>query len=167
MRARSRSLAPPFSSHTPPPSSGMIAFSLIPACCALFASDALELKRRPLARDIAAYLLSLGLLVFAFHDGVIQVYEGAALVLLYIAFIIIVAVSPRVGARSGCPGLRLALTHACPLVRARVDVPARPRRPLPDSAPLPHARAGQAGQEEEVVRVAEEGGGGDSETAAC
>ena len=39
--------------------SGMIAFTAIPGFCGLFAGATLELKRRPLARDLGAYVLRL------------------------------------------------------------------------------------------------------------
>eukprot|EP00964_Phaeocystis_antarctica_P135281 scaffold99647_cov45-Phaeocystis_antarctica.AAC.2 len=38
--------------------SGMIAFTAIPGFCGLFAGRTLELKRRPLARDLGAHVLS-------------------------------------------------------------------------------------------------------------
>jgi len=47
----------------------MIAFTLIPGCCGVFAGRTLELKRRPLARDLGAYILSLLWLYKSFDDG--------------------------------------------------------------------------------------------------
>ena len=47
----------------------MIAFTLIPGCCGVFAGRTLELKRRPLARDLGAYILSLLWLYMCFEDG--------------------------------------------------------------------------------------------------
>ena len=49
--------------------SGMIAFSLIPAACGLFASSELYLKRRPLLRDEFFYLTSLGILIYIMYLG--------------------------------------------------------------------------------------------------
>ena len=52
--------------------SGMIAFTAIPGLCGLCCAEgrSLELKRRPLARDLGAYLLSLLWLCNCFRDGV-------------------------------------------------------------------------------------------------
>ena len=49
--------------------SGMIAFLLAPAICALGARQVLKLKRRPLAKNILFYVLSLFALCWFFMDG--------------------------------------------------------------------------------------------------
>ena len=49
--------------------SGMIAFLLAPAICALGAKQILKLKRRPLAKNILFYVLSLAALCWFFMDG--------------------------------------------------------------------------------------------------
>ena len=49
--------------------SGMIAFLLAPAICALGAKQVLKLKRRPLAKNILFYVLSLFALCWFFMDG--------------------------------------------------------------------------------------------------
>ena len=49
--------------------SGMIAFLLAPAICALGAKQILKLKRRPLAKNILFYVLSLFALCWFFMDG--------------------------------------------------------------------------------------------------
>lgn len=59
--------------------SGMVAFLLAPGVCAVSASKALVLKRRPLLRDIGFYTLSCASLVFFFHDGVVYAYEAGIL----------------------------------------------------------------------------------------
>ena len=76
--------------------SGMIAFSAIPAICGLAASSALDLKRRPLVRDVSFYSLGLAMLVLFFNDGQIQLWEGAALVSCYVVYVVVVAVSPSI-----------------------------------------------------------------------
>ena len=50
-------------------SGAQIAFCLIPGVCGLAVTDELELKRRPLLRDVIFYTLGLALLVAFFHDG--------------------------------------------------------------------------------------------------
>lgn len=76
--------------------SGMIAFCLIPGVCGLAVTDELELKRRPLLRDVIFYTLGLALLVAFFHDGKIQLIEGCTLVGMYVVYVIVVAVSPSI-----------------------------------------------------------------------
>ncbi|EOD22371.1 hypothetical protein EMIHUDRAFT_123760, partial [Emiliania huxleyi CCMP1516] len=60
--------------------SGMLAFTLIPGLCALVVPRTLRLKRRPVVRDAAGYLLSLALL----HRCVLRGHAsfGAALQML-------------------------------------------------------------------------------------
>ena len=70
--------------------SGMIAFTVIPGCCALATSKPLELKRRPLARDICMYLIALVLLHTAIADGVIQTAESYMLVALYLVYLLVI-----------------------------------------------------------------------------
>ncbi|KOO26303.1 sodium potassium calcium exchanger 5 [Chrysochromulina tobinii] len=70
--------------------SGMIAFTVIPGCCALATSKPLELKRRPLARDISMYLIALVLLHTAIADGVIQTAESYMLVALYLVYLLVI-----------------------------------------------------------------------------
>ena len=65
-------------------SSGMIAFLVIPGCCAIFALESLHLKRRPLARDEGTY--SAGLYTLrqpAFCRCLRHVPLSNALLLLY------------------------------------------------------------------------------------
>ena len=52
--------------------SGLIAFCIIPSCCAIFSKEPLALNRRPLARDVSAYLCSLGCLLFSLVDNKIE-----------------------------------------------------------------------------------------------
>jgi len=76
--------------------SGMIAFTVIPAVSALFAPDTLQLKRRPLLRDVGFYSVGLVLLVIFFGDGMIQLHEAVTLVCCYALYVLVVAVSPSV-----------------------------------------------------------------------
>ena len=59
--------------------SGMMAFALIPGLCALACDSTLLLTRRPLARDVVAYLISLVALQIVMADGVIVASEAASL----------------------------------------------------------------------------------------
>lgn len=74
--------------------SGMIAFSCIPAMCAFVSEIELKLKRRPLFRDQAFYLLALCTLCIAFHDGKITILESSMLVLVYVGHLTVVVFSP-------------------------------------------------------------------------
>jgi Ca2+/Na+ antiporter len=77
--------------------SGMIAFCVIPAACGLAAAPStLELKRRPLLRDITFYFIGLTCLVLFFADGAIQEIESVCLVSFYALYVLVVIVSPWV-----------------------------------------------------------------------
>ncbi len=78
--------------------SGMIAFLIIPGACALFTTDGIELllKRRPLLRDITAYLILLVMLYIFLQDSVISLWESASLVLAYVIYVAIVILSPKI-----------------------------------------------------------------------
>ena len=80
--------------------SGIIAFSLIPGTCGLFAGQTLLLKRRPLLRDVGTYTIALILLVIFIQPdpddtdpkakGNGQIHPGEAVTLFCIYFIYIV-----------------------------------------------------------------------------
>ena len=76
--------------------SGLIAFSVIPGACALFSGGTLELKRRPLVRDLLAYLSALIILCVFFSDGIIKLYEGIVMVVMYAVYVVLLFVSPKV-----------------------------------------------------------------------
>jgi len=76
--------------------SGLIAFLVIPSACALAAPAKLELKRRPLFRDVFTYAVALLLLCLAFSDGVIQAYEGIIMLIVYAVYLIVVISAPHV-----------------------------------------------------------------------
>lgn len=76
--------------------SGMIAFSLIPAACGLFASSELYLKRRPLFRDEFFYLTSLGILIYIMLDGIVHPWEAGLLVVNYCVYLTVIVFATRV-----------------------------------------------------------------------
>ena len=78
--------------------SGMIAFAIIPGLCALSATHDLVLKRRPLARDSATYVVALILLVIFMSDAVIEWWESMILFMVYVGYIALVFLSPRIRA---------------------------------------------------------------------
>mmetsp|Transcript_13005 Transcript_13005/g.25239 ORF Transcript_13005/g.25239 Transcript_13005/m.25239 type:complete len:589 (-) Transcript_13005:286-2052(-) len=79
--------------------SSVIAFSVIPGCCALFSGpfiEVLELKRRPLLRDIVVYTAALAMLISSFRDGQITLMESSAFLIMYFIYGLIVFFSPMV-----------------------------------------------------------------------
>eukprot|EP00494_Astrolonche_serrata_P030193 UN30460 len=74
--------------------SGLLAFSLLPAAVGLYSPDptgkGLELKRRPLIRDLTAYLLSLLVLFFCILGDPVPVWQPVILVVLYVLYIIVI-----------------------------------------------------------------------------
>lgn len=70
--------------------SGMIAFSMIPATCAMFSRHELNLKRRPLFRDEFFYLCALLWLIYIIHDGIVKFWESAILVSIYVVYLAVV-----------------------------------------------------------------------------
>ena len=76
--------------------SGMMAFSLIPGVCALACESPLLLTRRPLARDVIAYMLSLIALQVIMADGVVTASEAMCLLVFYAVYLVVVFVSPIV-----------------------------------------------------------------------
>jgi len=76
--------------------SGMIAFSLIPAACGLFAGKDLMLKRRPLFRDEFFYMASLLTLTYIIHDGLVHAWECALLVIVYCSYLVVIISATKV-----------------------------------------------------------------------
>jgi Ca2+/Na+ antiporter len=76
--------------------SGLIAFLIIPAACALSAPESLSIKRRPLLRDVCAYSTALVLLCLFFADGEIKTHEAFTLVIFYAFYVLVVALSPSI-----------------------------------------------------------------------
>lgn len=75
--------------------SGIIAFSLIPGTCGIFAGQTLFLKRRPLLRDITTYTTALICLFFFIDDGTITVLEASTLFSIYLIYLVILATAPK------------------------------------------------------------------------
>eukprot|EP00966_Prymnesium_polylepis_P210247 4869090-Prymnesium_polylepis.1 len=76
--------------------SGMIAFTVIPGACGLATKEPLELKRRPLARDVFAYSFALLLLYVALSAEVANTGHALAMVGLYVCYMLVVVCSPGV-----------------------------------------------------------------------
>lgn len=62
--------------------SGVIAFTAIPGLCALSVPEPMRLTRRPLARDVVAYIASLYALDRILRDGRVELAESTALLLM-------------------------------------------------------------------------------------
>ncbi|KAL6254193.1 hypothetical protein P5V15_014815 [Pogonomyrmex californicus] len=59
----------------------------VPACCALFANEVLNLEWWPVSRDTLAYAFTVLLLILTLRDGRIEWYEALILVACYILYI--------------------------------------------------------------------------------
>jgi len=70
--------------------SGMIAFMLIPASCALYSNRVMYVKRRPMLRDITFYSGALLMMILLLQDGQIVLWEAAALCGIYILYVLTV-----------------------------------------------------------------------------
>ena len=75
--------------------SGIIAFSLIPGTCGIFAGQTLFLKRRPLLRDVTTYTTALTCLVYFIDDGEIKWGEATVLFCIYLAYLVVLATAPK------------------------------------------------------------------------
>ena len=80
--------------------SGIIAFSLIPGTCGIFAGQTLFLKRRPLLRDVSTYTTALICLFFFINPedggvGKIEKFEAATLFSIYLIYLVILATAPK------------------------------------------------------------------------
>lgn len=74
----------------------MIGLMLIPGICGMAAKRDLELKRRPLTRDVIFYILSIVGLVIFLSDGRIYPLEGIYLLLIYLCYILLLIFAPMV-----------------------------------------------------------------------
>ena len=74
----------------------MIGLMLIPGMCGMAAKRDLELKRRPLTRDVIFYILSIVGLVIFLSDGRIYPLEGIYLLLIYLCYILLLIFAPMV-----------------------------------------------------------------------
>jgi sodium/potassium/calcium exchanger 4 len=77
--------------------SGCIAFLLIPAICTLFSpTTPVEIKRRPLLRDVIFYFVSLLLVIWFILDGEITLIEAGILCGLYVIYLLVVVFSSKI-----------------------------------------------------------------------
>lgn len=74
----------------------MIGLMLIPGMCGMAAKRDLELKRRPLTRDVIFYILSIIGLVIFLSDGRVYPLEGIYLMLIYLCYILLLIFAPMV-----------------------------------------------------------------------
>eukprot|EP00929_Paragymnodinium_shiwhaense_P079912 TRINITY_DN41661_c0_g1_i2.p1 TRINITY_DN41661_c0_g1~~TRINITY_DN41661_c0_g1_i2.p1 ORF type:complete len:461 (-),score=50.93 TRINITY_DN41661_c0_g1_i2:12-1394(-) len=104
--------------------SSMIAFTIIPGSCGLFAKTTLKLPRRPLARDILFYSLALLLLCRAFADSVIVLHEALTFLVTYALYLVVVFAAAKVRrlyqGRAADPSAREVFPHAHPAPRESV-----------------------------------------------
>ena len=122
--------------------SGIIAFSLIPGLCALSVEEPLQLTRRPLARDIIAYLGSLLALNVVLADGRVDLGESACLLGLYALYVSVIVGAPfvrrawhRLPTAWPSLGLPSPLREAPPTAAAALSEPLRVNDQLPPLAP--------------------------------
>lgn len=118
--------------------SGMIAFTAIPGLCGLCvpAGRTLELKRRPLARDLGAYVLSLLWLCACFQDGVITLHESSVMLLMYAAYMSVVVCAAGVRQRYRRVVLKKATRRQQSFVHAKgieINIEIDPGRAAPSA----------------------------------
>ena len=75
--------------------SGIIAFSLIPGTCGLFAGQTLFLKRRPLLRDVTTYTSAMTCLFFFIGDCQITQGEAGTLFSIYLIYLVVLGTAPK------------------------------------------------------------------------
>ncbi|XP_011150532.1 sodium/potassium/calcium exchanger 4 [Harpegnathos saltator] len=68
----------------------------VPACCALFANQVLNLEWWPVSRDTLAYAFTVILLILTLRDGRIEWYEALILVFCYILYISAMCFNDRI-----------------------------------------------------------------------
>nr|XP_050850464.1 sodium/potassium/calcium exchanger 4-like isoform X4 [Vespula vulgaris] len=68
----------------------------VPACCGLFAKQALDLEWWPITRDTLAYSFTVLLLIITLRDGRIEWYEGLILIIFYILYILAMCFNRRI-----------------------------------------------------------------------
>lgn len=74
----------------------MIGLMLIPGICGMSTKRDLELKRRPLSRDVIFYIFCIiGLIIFL-EDGTVYALESIYLLCIYIAYILVLIFAPMV-----------------------------------------------------------------------
>ncbi|XP_011334260.1 sodium/potassium/calcium exchanger 4 isoform X2 [Ooceraea biroi] len=68
----------------------------VPACCALFANEVLNLELWPVSRDTLAYAFTVLLLILTLRDGRIEWYEALILVSCYVLYITAMCFNRRI-----------------------------------------------------------------------
>jgi len=76
--------------------SGMMAFTLIPGLCALVVPRTLQLKRRPVMRDVLGYVFSLLLLHATVTRGTVNFHDALGMLAAYAIYMTVTASSPWV-----------------------------------------------------------------------
>ncbi|XP_043501440.1 sodium/potassium/calcium exchanger 4-like isoform X2 [Polistes fuscatus] len=69
----------------------------VPACCGLFAKQALQLEWWPITRDTLAYAFTVLLLIITLRNGRVEWYEGLILISFYILYISAMCFDGRIG----------------------------------------------------------------------
>ena len=76
--------------------SGMLAFTLIPALCAMVVPRPMRLKRRPLARDAVAYGVSLIFIHVVVSKSQVSLYDATAMLTLYLVYLLGLSFAPMI-----------------------------------------------------------------------
>lgn len=74
----------------------MIGLMLIPGLCGMATKRDLELKRRPLTRDVIFFILCIIGLVIFLEDGTVYPLEGIYLLAIYVCYILVLVFAPMV-----------------------------------------------------------------------
>ncbi|KAI4496188.1 hypothetical protein M0802_008055 [Mischocyttarus mexicanus] len=69
----------------------------VPACCGLFAKQALQLEWWPITRDTLAYAFTVILLIITLRNGRVEWYEGLILIIFYIFYISAMCFDGKIG----------------------------------------------------------------------
>ncbi|EFN77184.1 Sodium/potassium/calcium exchanger 4 [Harpegnathos saltator] len=88
----------------------------VPACCALFANQVLNLEWWPVSRDTLAYAFTVILLILTLRDGRIEWYEALILVFCYILYISVEIVNMTSWPNSTCEKIWWIITWPINLV---------------------------------------------------
>ena len=76
--------------------SGMLAFTLIPALCAMVVPRPMRLKRRPLARDAIAYAVSLIFIHVVVSKNHASLSDATAMLVLYFVYLVGLSFAPMI-----------------------------------------------------------------------
>ena len=100
--------------------SGMMALTLIPGLCAMAVSQPMALKRRPVARDVFFYSLSLLVLYYIIEKGRADFTDAVGMLVLYAVYLTLTATAPNLRRcyRTRCLG---KAASSSPMERAAAD----------------------------------------------